>query len=124
MNPKGHVLSGVSVLLAYSMLDTVMEDLQDNFGKAFLYHPFSIWLCIVMLVHTQTGNFRAGISVVLLYEIAKYLWKTIQPEPPMLGKLKKLLHRIQNGEKLSDADISFLNNITPEDVNVTRKTKM
>lgn len=116
-----NVLQGISVLLAYSMLDPLIEDLQDTFGKSVMYHPLSLWICIVTLVYTQTQSWSVGIIVVMMYEVIKALWRMIAPQPPVIGQVRKLLHRLQNGEKLSDSDISFLNKITPPDVHVDRR---
>jgi hypothetical protein len=121
MDAKSPVISGLSTVLAYTLLDRLVDDLSDTFGKSFLYHPFSVWACIVMLVHSQTNSFKAGFVIVLLYETAKNMWRSLQPEPPALGRLRKLLHRLQNNERLSNSDVSFLNSITPADVDVSRK---
>jgi len=115
------LLQGISVLLAYTMMDPLMEDLQDTFGKAFLYHPVSLWICIITLAYTQTESWTVGVFVVVIYEFAKFIWRTIQPEPPTVGKLRKLLHRVQNNKELSDNDINFLDTVTPQDVKVSRK---
>jgi hypothetical protein len=120
MSTAKPLISGISIVLAYTIIDPLMEDIQDTFGKGFLYHPFAIWLCIVMLVYTQTSSFRTGIAVVLIYELCKGLWKAVKPEPPRVGKLRKLLHRVQNDEPLSDRDVRFLDDITPRDVKVAR----
>ena len=114
------LLQGVSVLLAYTMLDPLMEDIQDTFGKPLFYHPVSLWVCIITLVYTQTSCISTGILVVIIYEMIKGIWRTFTPEPPVVGQIRKLLHRVQNGEKLSDNDILFLDKVTPSDVKVQR----
>ena len=116
------LFSAVSVLLAYTMIDPLMEDIQDTFGKALLYHPVALWICIIMLVYTQTSSLSTGIVMVVVYESVKAIWRTITPEPPLVGQVRKLLHRVQNGDKLSDNDIAFLDRVTPKDVMVTRKS--
>ncbi len=114
------VLAGSAAVLAWTMMDPLVSDLQDTFGKGFLYHPVALWLCIIMIVHTQTSDFKAGIMVVVVYELVKAVWRTYKPIPPVLGSMRKLLHRVQNNEPLSDADVTFLNRITPKDIAVTR----
>ena len=116
------LFSAVSVLLAYTMIDPLMEDIQDTFGKALLYHPMALWICIIMLVDTQTSSLSTGVVMVVIYESVKAIWRTITPEPPLVGQVRKLLHRVQNGDKLSDNDIAFLDRVTPKDVMVTRKS--
>ena len=118
-SPK--LFNGLSVFLAYTLMDPLIEDLQDTFGKSFLYHPFTLWLCITLLVYTQTDSLTVGIVICVIYEAFKALWRLVTPEPPRVGQLRKLLHRVQNGEKLSDRDLEFLNKVTPEDVKVTRR---
>lgn len=115
------LLDGIAVFLAYTMLDPLMEDIQDTFGKSMLYHPLALHLCLLLLVYTQTQSFKTGAIVIALYEAAKWIWRQLTPEPPLVGKVRKLLHRVQNEEKLSDNDIAFLNDITPDDVSVKRQ---
>ncbi len=117
------VLAGAAAVLAWTMMDPLVSDLQDTFGKGFLYHPFALWLCIVMIVHTQTNDFKAGVLVVVGYELLKVVWRSFKPEPPAVGNLRKLLHRVQNNHSLSDADVDFLNDITPRDVAVSRQVQ-
>jgi hypothetical protein len=114
------LLSGFAVVLAYTMIDPLMEDLQDTFGKSLFYHPVSLWVCITTLVYTQTSSVKTGVLVVAIYEGVKALWRLFKPEPPELGRLKKLLHRVQNKEDLSDSDLAFLNSHTPNDITVSR----
>lgn len=117
------VTQGITLVIAYTLLTPLFEDIQDSFGNAFIYHPFALWLCIVTLVYTQTENWTAGIIVVAVYEAVKFAWKRVNPEEPYIGQLRKLLHRLQHKNlKLSDNDIKFLNNITPEYVSVSRKS--
>lgn len=117
------VTQGISLVIAYTLLTPLFDDIQDSFGNAFLYHPFALWLCIITLVYTQTENWTAGTIVVAVYEATKYAWRKLNPEAPYIGQLRKLLHRLQQKDlKLSDNDIKFLNNITPEYVSVSRKT--
>jgi hypothetical protein len=115
------VIDGLAVILAYTMLDPLMEDVQDTFGKSLLYHPMALWICMVTLVYTQTSSLLTGVIIVIIYESVKAIWRTFTPEPPVVGQIRKLLHRVQNGEKLSDNDISFLDKVTPPDVKVQRK---
>ena len=114
------LIAGLSVFLAYTMLDPLMEDIQDTFGKPLLYHPVAIWVCLIMLVYTQTSSFATGVVVVAIYELVKMIWRAFTPEPPVVGQIRKLLHRVQNGAQLSDSDISFLDRITPSDVKIRR----
>lgn len=116
------VKQGISVVVAYTLLQPLFEDIQDSFGNAFLYHPAALWLCIITLVYSQTSDIKAGIVVVVLYEVVKAMWKRWHPEPPYIAKLRKLLHRLQNDKQaVSESDVTFLNSITPDDVEVTKK---
>lgn len=115
------LMSGFAVLLAWTTLDSLVRDMESTFGKSIFYHPAALWLCIVMLVYTQTESFATGFVMVALYEGFKAVWKGVRAEPPELGRLKKLLYRIQNKEVLSDSDLAFLDSITPKDVLVARK---
>lgn len=115
------LIPGISVLLAYAFLDPLIEDLNDTFGKSFVYHPVVLWLCIICLVYIQTESWEAGVVIAFMYEAIKVIWREIHPEAPAIGKVRKLLHRLQNGDKLSDNDIKFLDTITPEDVSIQRR---
>lgn len=116
------VTQGMSVLLAYTLMTPLVEDMQDTFGNAFMYHPVTLWICIVTLVYCQTMSWKAGLIVVLLYEMTKSVWRSLNPDPPYIGQVRKLLHRLQDKKtKLSDNDIKFLDTITPSDVVVARK---
>ena len=115
------IFHGISILIAYTMINPVIEDLQDVLSKPVLYHPLSIWICIVMMVYLETRDISTGIITVIIYEIVKILWRQLKPEPPIIGNLRKLIHRIQNEKPLSDDDILFLNKITPKDVKIMRE---
>lgn len=117
---KKELLAGLSVVIGYCIMNPLMEEIQDTFGKSFLYHPVALWICIITLVYTQTTNWSAGILVVVIYEVSKSLWKMLSPEPPVVGQLRKLIHRVQNGEQLSDNDIKFLDTITPANVKISK----
>jgi hypothetical protein len=113
-------MAGLSVFLAYTIMNPLMEDIQDTFGKPVLYHPLSLWLCIITLVYTQTSSIAVGVAVATLYEVLKMIWRTVAPEPPIVGQLRKLLHRVQNGEALSDNDVAFLRREGGEEVTPCR----
>jgi hypothetical protein len=118
---RSSVGQGLTALVAWTLINILYEDVQDTFGNAFLYHPITYWICIFTLVYLHTEDAGAGIMVVAIYEIVKSAWKTVNPDPPLIGKVKKLLHRLQNpNTKLSDNDITFLNSITPSDVTITK----
>lgn len=112
---------GVAVVLAYTLIDPLTEDIQDTFGKSLFYHPAALWAVIILLVYTQTESLTTGITVVLLYELLKVIWRSVSPEPSSVGQTRKLIHRLQNKSPLSSSDILFLNNITPDDIFVTKK---
>lgn len=118
---KKHIVPGISVIVAYALMDPLIEDIQDTFGKSFVYHPAVVWMCIICLVYIQTESWAAGMIIVVAYEAIKIIWREIHPEAPAIAKVRRLLHSLQNGEKLSDEDIRFLDNITPNDVSVRRK---
>ena len=80
------MLAGASACLAYTMINPVLEDFQDTFGKSFLYHPFAMWLCIVMMVYSQTSSLETGVFIVIAYEVIKCVWRFFHPESPRLGK--------------------------------------
>lgn len=112
---------GIAVVLAYTLIDPLTEDIQDTFGKSLFYHPASLWIVIILLVYTQTASLTTGITVVLLYELLKFIWRGISPEPSTVGQTRKLIHRLQNKTPLSDSDVLFLNKITPDNIVVTQK---
>ena len=116
------IAQGLSIVLAYTLMTPLIEDIQDTFGNAFLYHPVTLWICITTLVFTQTSSVQAGILVCILYELTKVVWRRLNPEPPYIGQLRKLLHRLQDkNAKLSDHDIQFLDSITPKDITIKRE---
>jgi hypothetical protein len=117
------VVQGLALIIGWTLITPLFDDIQDTIGNSFLYHPVALWLCIVALVYSQNGDFFAGVIVVIIYESFKGLWKLVKPEPPYIGQLRKLIHRMKNeGLQLSDNDIAFLNSITPTNVNVRRVT--
>lgn len=116
------VAQGLSIVLAYTLMTPLIEDIQDTFGNAFLYHPVTLWLCITTLVYTQTNSIPSGLLVVVMYETLKAVWRNFRPDPPYIGQVRKLLHRLQDkNAKLSDHDLQFLDSITPSDVTVKRQ---
>ncbi len=118
-SPK--LISGVAVLVAYCLLDPLINDIQDTIGKPILYHPIAIWVCLILLIYSQTQSLATGVAIVFIYEAFKIVWRQFRPEPPMIGQLRKLLHRLQAGIPLSDSDVAFLDSITPNNVTVAKK---
>ena len=112
---------GLSLIFAYVMVEPLHIEIVDTFGSAFVYHPAAVWLTLFCLVWANTDSIQAGVCVILVYELTKRLWRMFKPEPPYVCKLRKLVHRIDSKDRLSDSDVKFLNEVTPDEIVVTRK---
>ena len=113
---------GLALIFAYIMVDPLIKEINDTFGSTVLYHPLAVWLTLYSLTFVNTESHRASLYVVLAYETIKRVWSAIAPQPPNVVKVRKLVSRVRNSEPLSDADLKFLNDITPDNVSVVKKT--
>lgn len=109
---------GLSLVMAYVITSPLERDISDVFGNTVLYHPLAIWLTLFSLVWANTDSVKAGLTVIFVYECIKWLWKKFTPQRPYVAKLQKLIHRVQNHEKLSNSDLDFLDEITPENISI------
>lgn len=123
MNAKlmSETIKGLSLIFAYIMIEPLVKEIQDTFGSSFIYHPIAVWLTLFSLVYVNTDSVYASVTVIIVYELIKMLWTFISPSPPHVSKLRKLIHRVQNEQELSNDDIVFINDITPKNVVFTRK---
>ena len=111
---------GLALIFAYIMVDPLVKEINDTFGSTLLYHPCAVWLTLSSLTFVNTESWEASFAVVGIYELIKVIWKMLSPTTPKVVKIRKLTSRVQNNEKLSDADLHFINEITPENVTLAR----
>lgn len=112
---------GLSLVMAYIITAPLERDISDVFGNTILYHPLAIWLTLFSLVWANTDSVKAGLAVIAVYECIKGLWKISTPQRPYVVKLQKLIHRVQNRERLSKSDLRFLDEITPDKIAIIEK---
>lgn len=115
-------IKGIALIFAYIMVEPFQRDFQDTFGNAFLFHTFAKYVTLFSLVFVNTDSLEASIAVIFVYEIVKNVWKLVKPENSRDAKINKLFHRVQNKKELTESDVKFLNEITPENVKVTTAT--
>ncbi len=113
-----------SVIFAAVLSGPLVDEVKDVFGTTVLYHPVTIWVVLMCIVYGQTKSLQDGIFVVLGYEALKLLWRTIKPETPKVSRVRKILHNVNQDSDLSDADVRFLNEVTPESVVVAKKEEL
>ncbi len=116
---KGTIQS-FCIVFAYTMSEPLLNEIKVTFGSTAMYHPISIWLYIMCLVWVNTQSLTAAIYAIIFYEVIKNLWISIKPAKPRIVKVRKLFARINDGDPLSNSDILFLNEITPNDVTVLK----
>ena len=109
-------LKGLALIFAYIMIDPLVKEINDTFGSTFLYHPLAVWLTLFSLTYVNTESLKASFTVVFVYEFVKMFWKALNPEAPEIVKIRKLMSRLQNHETLSDADLKYIDAVTPDNV--------
>lgn len=115
-------VKGLSLVMAYIITTPLEREISDVFGNTLLYHPLAIWLTLFSLVWANTDSVKAGLTVIIVYELIKRVWSLSTPQRPYVSKLQKLIHRVHNKEMLSKSDLAFLNEITPENIAIVEKT--
>jgi hypothetical protein len=118
---REHMLLAFSVLIANVMTEPVSEDLKATFGTAVWEHPATVWAVLIALVWINTGNFGAGLVLVLMYEATKFAWRLIRPDPPHIAQVQRLVNRMRLQKELDDEDIRFIDRITPDNVTFSKQ---
>ena len=111
---------GLCLVFAYTVNEPLLSEIKQIFGTTFIYHPLTTWLSIFCIVWVNTDSISAAILSIVLYESLKHIWSCVSPEKPHIVKLRKLIYRLKQGETLSDSDLCFLDELTPDDVHVNR----
>lgn len=120
---ENHIVTA-SVVLAAVLSAPLADEVKDVFGTAVLYHPVTVWVVLFCIVYGQARSVATAAIVVICYEILKAVWRHFRPEVPKVARVRKILHNVQQEADMSDADVKFLNEVTPASVLVAKKAHL
>ena len=122
LDKNRETVAATAVVLAAVLSGPLVEEIRDVFGTPVMYHPVTVWIVLFCIVFAQSKSFQKSILVVLGYEAIKYLWRLLRLEPPKVARVRKILHNVNTNAEMSENDVRFLNNVTPKDVVVSKKS--